>query len=229
MCALLRELYGGVYMSVIEFGTGDLFVIRTIKYLSTNPDNKWANSYEVVSSGATGSGELLTLGSAIVLFEQTMSLSQVRFDHMIISTWAADSKPYNPATFMSVPLTGGGAAPAATDALPLSQCLSVARVADSGRFGHVFYRGWLKEGDVSAPAGKAVLSDPGSLSATVDNAITSSELDGYLSLDGRLNLNLCMISKNGTNVRLIRTLTVQGVSQLPTDHAWFNRRAPTAP
>lgn len=210
-------------MTVLNFDIGDLFIIRTIKHLATNPDQKWANSYEVRADNAGDGGMLLTLASAIVLFESTMSLQTVRFDRSLISTWQPDSRPYNPATFMSIPLTASGAAAAATDPLPLSQCLSVARVPLSGRFGHIFYRGWLKEGDVSAPAGKPILVDPAALQGTVQAALDTSELASYFGLDNRSGLSLVMVEANGEDWRNINDLVVQGVSQLPTDHAWFNR------
>lgn len=214
-------------MSVLEFLDGDMFILRTIKKLAANPENKWANSYEFVAHANGDSGLLITLASAVVLFEQTMSLSTVLFDHAIISTWEADSVPYDPASFISIPLTGGGANIPATDPLPLSQCLSVARVPTSGRYGHIFYRGWLKEGDVSAPAGIPILGDQASLQSDLDDALTSSEFLSYFIEDNATGIHFAMIPANGESSRVVQSMVISGVSQLPLDHAWFNRTTPS--
>lgn len=214
-------------MSVLSFVSGDRFIVRVVKSLSTNPDNQWANSYEFRALDAGAEADLLTLGEALVDFEATMSINTTVFQRILISTWQPDSVPYDPTAFISSTLTASGGVLPPTDALALNQCLSVSRQAASGRFGHLFYRNWLKEGDVTAPAGKSVLVDRTALQSTLDGAITSSGLTDYLGGGSPGNLVMCMVNAEGTNMRTVNNLRVQGVSTIPQDHAWFNRTTPT--
>lgn len=216
-------------MDVVSWGAGSKFVFRTIKYLQTNPANKWANSYEFVAQGAGSDSELLSLASALVLFEANIHRNVVLFDRVLISSWEEDSRPYDPATFISIPQTGAGLIGPVGDNLALDKCLAIARVPQTGRFGHLFYRGVLNEADTSAPAGKTILTDRAGIQEQVDAALTTSELEAYLGLSRPANLTMSMINKTGTQVRNVVTLTVQGVSTLPTDHAWFNRTEHTSP
>src|SRR5215471_1179799 len=115
-CALLRTLCGGASMSVLTYAEGDLFVVRITKSLTTNPDNKWANSYEFKALAIGSEGPLLVLAEAIVEFEAAISFENVIFDRALISTWAPDSVPYDPTTFISTTLTATGGVTLAGDA-----------------------------------------------------------------------------------------------------------------
>lgn len=216
-------------MSVLDYSPGDMFIIRTIKYHVNNPADKFSNSYEFVAHGAGSDSVLVSLLSSIVLFEQTMSHSAIAFDHGLISTWQEDSKPYNPDVFISVPLTGNGLITTFTEAVSLTQCLSVVRQCASGRFGHVFYRGMLTEAMTTAPAGRPVLADRAGVQASLELALVSSELANYFEPEGAVGIHMAMIPKSGEGSRPISTFTVSGVTQLPLDHAWFNRTTTPAP
>lgn len=210
-------------MSVESYAAGDLFTMRVVKSLSTNPADKWVNSYEVGATLAGSTDELLALGVKLVTFERSLTLDAVQFVQLIISTWAADSKPYDPAAFISLPLSLEGNTTAFSDALPLSACLSLTRVAASGRFGHIFMRGVLTEGDVSAPAGKYRLNDVGMWSGRLASAVTASTLADTFTVAGDGKFRLVMVGKVAESARPVVGLVVQGVSQVPSDHAWFNR------
>lgn len=210
-------------MPVTEFAADDLFIFRITKSLATNPDRQWQNTYEfrAVTSGDTGA--LIALGTALVLFEQSMHMSQVVFERLLISTWVPDSHPYDPAAFIASSLTAVGARGGLADLQPLSQCLTVTRQANSGRFGHIFYRGFLLEDDSNAPAGKPRLVARSDIQDDMEAALTSSGLGDYITVGGHTSLMMCMVNKDGSNVRDVNALRVQGVSQLPLDHKWFNR------
>lgn len=210
-------------MSVLSYAAGDLFIFRVVKYLATNPDNSWANSYEFKSIATGDDSQLQTLASVLVLFEQNMHFSQVKFDKVLVSTWAADSKPYDPDTFLSIPQTGSGAASGGSTILPLDKALSVRRVPSSGRFGHIFLRGALDESMVEAPAGKSVLTTPSAIQAALDAQVAASELDLYLGNPATGPLQMVMIDRTASIVRNVVSLAVGGVGTVPTDHAWFNR------
>lgn len=210
-------------MSIETWAADDLFIFRVVKFLATNPDNKWANSYEFRATGAGDAALLSTLASALLLFEQGLHRTSVQFSHILTSTWEQDSVPYNPFVFVSTPVVAAGTVPVTAEVISLDKCLSVARVPLTGRFGHLFFRGALTEEEVTAPAGKSTLANPAALQARVDASLAASELDAYIGSGAEAPLVLCMVSADGSTVRDINTLTVLGVAGVPTDHAWFNR------
>lgn len=210
-------------MTVDAFVTGDRFVLRVIKHHVFSPLRKWANSYEFEAIGAGSEPELLALGLKTVNFEIALHSVAVEFERLIISTWEADSVPYNPAAFISTTLTGVGTRSTSGDLLGLHNTLAIARPAASGRFGHLFYRGFLVEADVEAPAGTTVLTAKSAVQTEVEAALSSSSLGDTLVGGGDPTFTMVLINKAGTNVRPVQEFLVQGVSQLPVDHAWFNR------
>jgi len=216
-------------MSVLDFGVDSRFIFRLIKYLHTNPSNKWANSYEFRSNAAGDTTALESLASALVLFEQGLHLPSVGFDHVLVSTWEADSKPYDPDTFLSIPQTVSGTNSAGGTPEPLDMCLSVRRIPSSGRFGHLFYRGALEEGMVEAPAGKAILTSPTAIQTSIDANLATSELEVYIGATVEAPLQMVMISADGSQVRAVTALVQGGVGRVPQDHAWFNRTTTPAP
>lgn len=213
-------------MPIAPFQGGDRFIYRVRKYLSTNPDNKWVNSYEFIATNDGGEAGLLSLGTALVGYEQLIHLEVVVFDALLISTWTPDSVPYDPTAFISSPLTGvGDRALGVVDMLGLSNCLDVRRFAATGRYGHLFYRGCLLETDVEAPAGKTLLVDRPGTQTRVDDAITTSGLDDYIGPSSAL-LAMSMINASGTQERNLISLNVGQVAQVKQDHRWFNRTTP---
>lgn len=214
-------------MTVLDFTGGSLFVARVIKYLSTNPDNKWANSYEFRARDAGGETEILNMGEALVNFEISQHRTSVVFDRLIISTWLEDSVPYNPASFVSTTLTGVGALEIVDDLVALNQCLTVTRLVGSGRFGHLFYRGRLEEAQVVAPAGISTLTNRAAEQSVLDDGLTDSGFGDYMDTGSDVAFDLVMVNASGTNVRRVIGLRAQGVTTVPMDHAWFNRTPPT--
>lgn len=213
-------------MTVLSFAEGDLFTVRVVKRLSTNPNNKWANSYEFRATLAGSTDELLALGSAVVSFEQKMHKNTVRFDRLLMSTWEADSVPYDPTSFLSTTLTASGTLGGSGDNVALNIALAVTRQAQSGRFGHIFYRGSLEEGDITAPAGVMTLLLPDDMQDTLEAALTASGLADYIGITPTGAFGMVMVNRTGTQVRPVSALRAQGVSTIPQDHAWFNRTSP---
>lgn len=210
-------------MDVLAFSNPAAFTVRVIKYHRLNPDRKWANSYELYAIADGTEEHLLDAGQRIVNFEVGIHRDVVIFDRLLISTWEADSKPYNPDTFISSSLSVTGSRASVDPMVALNQCLSVARVCATGRFGHLFYRGCLYESDVEAPAGKTILSDRGLFQTYLDEKLSDSGLSDYLPSGGSTNLRLVMVKDDPSRPRLVTFLKVQGVTTLPQDHAWFNR------
>jgi len=213
-------------MPVTSFAADDLFIVRTVKKLGANPDRKWANTYELQATVAGSTDELLQAGLAIVDFEKALAMTAVQFDRLLISTWAPDSVPYDPGAFISSALSSSGLRGGQADMQPLTSALSLARVAPSGRFGHIFLRGYLLEDDTSAPAGKSVLTNRTFVQGNVDSAITGSGLDDFIGVGATGGFRIVMVGSSSGQVRPVLGFSVQGVTQLPVDHTWFNRTGP---
>jgi len=213
-------------MSVLDYESGDKFIARVFKNHVNNPNDQWVNSYEFKANEAGTIGVIIDLCEQLVNFESAIHLEIVNFVRITFSTWEADSVPYDPSAFFSTTTTAIGGRDVPTDALGLNSCLAVARVASSGRFGHIFYRGALLEADVEAPAGRTILSDKPGLQTTIETALTSSGLDATIGALSDGPFQMCMIDATGAVTRNIIELLAQGVSSLPQDHAWFNRTSP---
>lgn len=210
-------------MSVLTFSADDLFVIRVIKSHHNNPSDQWANSYEFQALSDGAGSDLVNLALVVVSFEVNLHKNLVDFQRFTASTWEADSVPYDPTTFMSVTITDVGNVGVVGGVAPLNECWSVARVATSGRLGHLFYRGALDTADLFSPAGKDALVDPDDMNDRVQAAVTASGLDDYLGAAPSELFVMSMVSKDGTQIRRVQGLASAGVSFLPLDHAWFNR------
>lgn len=214
-------------MSLTTIAEGDLFTVRIFKNLVTNPLNEWSNSYEVKAFvGDLSTGDLLVECRAMVRFEKAIHHDVVQFSRMVISTWEADSVPYDPESFLVDSLTGVGEVGPVGDNLALNQCLVVVRQPVTGRFGHIFYRGVLNEADTEAPAGRLVLSDPSGTASTIASAVSDSDFSNLLGVTPSNGVGLVMVNATGTQVRSVVALNASGCTTLPTDHAWFNRTSP---
>jgi len=210
-------------MSVVEYSEGDLFIARVFKNHTANPSDKWVNTYEFKANAAGTIGDVIDLCEILVEYEQTIHLAVVNFVSVSFSTWEADSLPYDPTAFFSTTTTGIGSNADSSAPLGLNNCLAVARVPVSGRFGHIFYRGILTEDAIQAPAGKTVLTNKPAIQSIISDALTDSGLGVSIGIISTGPWQMVMVNKDGSNVRSVRDLLVQGVSALPTDHAWFNR------
>lgn len=211
-------------MTVLDYVATDLFIVRIIKFLASNPSNKWVNTYEFTAVADGTTAELITLANDFVNFEASIHDDGVAFDHVTVSTWVEDSVPYDPTSFLSIPLTQTGLISDITNEnVALGMALRVKRNPVSGRFGNLFYRGVLHENQVSAPAGIPILSDPTSIQTLLDASIASTGIDQYVGvgIDGPFALS--MIDATGAVVRRVTSLVQGGVSLIKQDHQWFNR------
>jgi len=213
-------------MPVGTYAVDDLFVLRIIKHHHNNFNDKWVNTYEFKATEVGGETELLILAEAWVNFEKQIHHEEVDFDRFTISTWEADSVPYDPESFISVSIGGPGGTPSTIGILPINQVLNVTRVAASGRFGHLYYRGVLDQADVEAPAGISTLVDPAGVQSRITDTLVSSNAGDSIGSAPDLSLSLVMVNKTGTQVRTVNGLFAAGTTTVPTDHAWFNRTSP---
>ena len=115
-------------------------------------DRRWVNSYEVEAPTISDPGLMEPVMRDFVAAEQQLHLGDVQFLSATISTWAADSRPYDPASFFTYDLTvtglrGAGFGPSVS-ALDSNVCFLVKKQTYGGKDGKLFYRGCLKEEDV---------------------------------------------------------------------------------
>lgn len=115
----------------------------------------WLNRYEVGS--VIGEVEAKTVAAsgiaeALVAYERALHTTSVYFDSVLISTGEADTDPYDPTSFVSIPFGLFGERAIGSDKVDLNGVYKVRRSTEFGRPGKISYRGVLIESDVSAAA-----------------------------------------------------------------------------
>lgn len=210
-------------MPVDTFSAGDLFRVTVVKHHALNPSDSWANTYEIQSKSGGVSMDLIAAANRLMTFERHYSFSTTVFDRYIASTWEPDSAPYNPINFLTVSIGLLGLATPPAAPLGLSTCLHLARNVSYGRVGHLFLRNVLGENDVQAPSGKSVLTDPGGQAVTLALHETAADMLEMYGDPPDAEFGLVMIDKTADVVRPVVNLVVAGVTQVKTDHKWYNR------
>jgi hypothetical protein len=64
------------------------------------------------------------------------------------------------------------------------------------------------------------------MSLLLNTAIEDASVGDYMGSPATAAFQLSMINRDGSQVRNVVGLVAQGVSQVPSDHAWFNRTPP---
>jgi hypothetical protein len=217
-------------MSVIEPVVREGFVFTLTKALIANPAIRWRNTYEAFfdEDSNPSSSALEDLAAALLEFEKIIHLSGVQFVQTTISTWAADSKPYDPESFITIPHaadTVGQRTIGASQPLDLTAAFYVRRQVPTGRQGKLFYRGVLGENDVEAPAGVMRLSSVSGMQTLIDGALNSSDLSQYLypTATGMLMLSMTSEPVPGNPIhRQVMNLLAAGATRVSGDHRWYN-------
>ncbi|MFZ0752120.1 MAG: hypothetical protein WAM70_22355 [Pyrinomonadaceae bacterium] len=210
-------------MPVDTFAAGDLFRVTIIKNHALNPSDSWANTYEIQSKDGGVTMQLLEAANRLTSYERHYHFNTTVFDRYIVSTWEPDSAPYNPINFITVTIGEVGMATPPATPVGLSTCLHIARNVSYGRVGHLFYRNVLGEGDIQAPSGKTVLTDPSGQSVTQALHSAAVDLPDMMGDPPDSPFGLVMIDKTANVVRPVQSFIVKGVSQVKLDHKWYNR------
>jgi len=214
-------------MPVTGGAAGVKLVLRTFKHLSTRPDTTWVNNYEFNTIGTWDTDALYTAAVDFKTFEQAFHSNKVVFDRWTVSTWAPDSKPYDPTAFMGSgypPNTVGAVDMSGTNELePLDVVLWVERSVATGRQGKLFYRGAAGEEMVTSPAGVPTPQGTG-FAAQFTTALPSvNPYMGIIAGSAPLPpLQLMLISKTGA-VRPVTGLVPRGIAINKRDRAYFDR------
>lgn len=207
--------------SLNPFVAGTPIIARVRKHAAENPSVLWWNTYEFRTLDAGGVSDLQDLANVLVDFESTMHTNQAVIDQCVISSWVADSHPYNPEGFVSYPYNSIGLRTALGDRLDLRVCLFVKRHVATGRYGKIFYRGALAEGDVEASAGTWVLSDSVAMGVDLANNITDSGLVTYLGPSAE-TFGMALIG-NDEATRFVISLAIGGIVVNKLNHKYFDR------
>jgi len=140
-----------------------------------------------------------------------------------VSTWEADSHPYNPLGFLTVPLNTIGAVALGEDTpVSLRQTLFMKRNVSSGLLGKLFLRGALCNADIEYSDGEWALDNPGGLQSRSNTALTTSGIGEYLEGIDSVLFTLCMMGNAG-ETRLMNNLTVAGTADQKLNHKYFDR------
>lgn len=145
------------------FEAGELFTLRVYKALGARPDLVWANTYELRATdsgaGSGGAATVRDITEFVASWEARFHCTDVQFVRGVFSTYVPDGEPYNPASFVSVPLpTVKGLKTYNSDPAALQVCFRARREVEFGRTGTALYRRVLQEGDLGSPGGDYTLS-----------------------------------------------------------------------
>ena len=191
-------------MSVTDIQPDEVFTVRMYKRYS---GFTWANTYEVQAQQTFPSSffALRNMVEALANLEAVIHLQGVILDRGVVSTYAPDSEPYNPDSFVTFSLGLTAGRPVVGEVLPLEMCLYVRRNVFNGRYGKAYYRGALTEQDVIAPSFRPELTD--SANSNFQNAINNWLTSGGLGTGWRFVM--ARGAPAPTNVRELYALDVQ--------------------
>jgi len=213
-------------MSILSYDAGAKFILRVYKSLGDPFNYRWSNSYELVARVAGGMSDLTYAGEKFWGFEAALHAEAVSIDSYSVSTWVPDSVPYDPESFMVVPLTDVHGARGVLAMAALDVTLLLKRQAQTGRNGKIFLRGMLGETDIERQNTGWKLSVPGDIAGEISDAVSDNNIDGFF-MGGAATLGLAMVSYQGepgsTIARNVLSLEVGGVASLQLKRGWYNQ------
>lgn len=214
-------------MSIVSGAAGSKLVLRSFKHLNTRPDTTWVNNYEFVTDAAWSFSDLVQCATNFQAYEQSFHSEHVIFDRWTFSTWAPDSTPYDPTSFMggSWPVNTAGLVGDSTlvDIEPLDVVLWVQRQVATGRQGKLFFRGAMGEPFVTSPAGVPTLTGTTiATKHTLGREFILGHLVSQVSEEEDYPCKLALITANGS-YRMVIDLIVKGVAINKRDRGYFDR------
>jgi len=193
-------------MPLQSVSTGEVFTVRVYKVFN---QYRYANTYEIVAqSSESDTGEVFWTGIAgrFASLESQLVFPFIQIDRVVISSYVPDGSPYNPTSFISLPVNIFGTRQISGDIAPANLCLVVRKNVTYGRDGRNFYRGNLLESDVVGGFPEATLSvsQKTFLQGLFDN--------WYTDFTNNTIFRLCLASgsPSPTNVRIVTNLVVEG-------------------
>jgi hypothetical protein len=171
----------------------DLDEVLTVRTYKTVPGAQiaWANTYELIVDNPSQdvtevTNRLNNLRDVFVTLERGLLNVAYTLDRIIISSYVADSRPYDPFTFASYTISLPGQFTSGSNPLvPLQLCVLVKRLTNFGRQGNILYRGIVTRNETTVtPTGTVV-------SAARINAIETA-LNTFLNAIRQLGFDLVM-------------------------------------
>jgi len=212
-------------MSILTYDPLDKFIIRCYKQLSDDPQERWANTWEIVATTGGTLGELQACANRILAFEQGMHGTHVYFKQYTISTWEPDSIPYNPENLFVQPMNVQGSRDM-DNPMTLEACLMLKRGVTSGRDGRVYLRGALDEEDVQREGRYWTLTDAAGMASAMAAVVTASHID-YHYAGGIQALKIALVGSalggGVTWARQITGLSIGGAVTNDLTHRWYNQ------
>jgi hypothetical protein len=207
-------------MSFFEPDIGEAFTFRVVKSHTLNPSLKWENLYEVRNRTAAVPADLVTAGMDVVAFEQALHYDFVQFETLTVSTWVPDGVPYNPDSFVTVPIGSTGERTLGSDPVSLVHCLRAQMQVESGRMGFRLYRGCLAEGEIQSPAGISVFQNPAAMNTLVSTAVSDNISEFVGTATGIVQLVL----ESNSNSRNVVAVNAVGITFKKLNNKFFNRQ-----
>lgn len=208
-------------MSYVDPGAAESFVFRVRKSIIDQPSRVWYNTYEARFFGSPSTEALDQLATGLTFYERELLLNIYQVDSVTISTWAEDSHPYNPLSFVTQPKNEPGQRPIGIGTpADLRTTLYVRRVVESGRIGRIFHRGCLLIGDLTSSSGEWALASISVMNSLHDDALAAGQLAQFF-VTGEQTLKLCLIGENQVT-REYEDLQVGGTAQVKLNHKYFD-------
>jgi hypothetical protein len=168
----------------------EVLTVRTYKVVP-GAQIAWANTYElIVDNPSQDVNEVTTrlnnLRNAFVTLERGLLNVAYTLDRVIISSYVADSQPYDPFTFVSYTVSLPGQFTSGSNPLvPLQLCVLAKRLVAFGRQGNLLYRGIVTRNETTVtPTGTVI-------SAARVTAIETA-LNNFLNAIRQLGFDLVM-------------------------------------
>jgi len=203
--------------------------IRIYKYMVNSPKLGWGNTYEVYMPG-TQLGDptnCQVLANAIADAEAAFHLGWVKYDRAVVATWQVDGHPYDPASFVTVPLSQvGGLSLADQRDLGMDTVINFQRNPALGKAGKLAYRQCMGSANLdTGGAGSMVLTSAAAAARAEQIAFLYSEVQDALAELTDSDSTLAMISEydGPPTVRSVLGLTLDGPGNNKFNHKWFNR------
>ena len=197
---------------------GGPITVRIYKRKNTNPSFVWANTYEMTQTApGSSAADFTDLANALASAEAQLHFISTEYLRAVVSTEVEDGKPYNPLSFIAVPLGQlGQVDETGVQVEPLHMCLRVAFGTEFGRQGFRLYRNCLSEADVTSPGGVPIIQ----FGALSDRFTAFQTAMAPFIMDNPQN-NLVLASDG--NIRSVTSVSVAGVTVKKMNNRYFDQ------
>lgn len=206
---------------VLTFIAGARFVASTRARVITAPDRVWQQTLEFVAGADGNLVDIEGLATDIGQFFAALLVVEAQVFEVRVSTWEADSHPYDPTAFYVDTTVRNGAYTSIGNPAPLDTCMAISKHPQTGRNGALPLRAAIRQNEYSASLHGRSFVSLSDAQARFAAAFATSGLDLHVGVEGA-TLQLAMIDAGG-NARIVLDMGVTGIREVKTKHKWFNR------